>query len=182
MTTQTEDLLLVYRDRMRKAFAKAPSGLADEFVPSMAENPLGLSAIEELQSDLPVALPQSFLTYLQGPVAQNGIESNEILLPNNDDLKVAREFLMQTQLWEIELLQFAAGPCGDPVCFDFSDVRDGSEYPVVVINHDLAPRTAWSNAILIRRYTSARWTNFTELFRVICRGEKIRYSISEPDL
>ena len=175
METKLLHLLEGYRDRMRERFATAPADLREDYIPTLGSGSLSAAQVDDLEKGLPVRLPMSFRSYLTGPRLQRGPESSEIELPPNDDSCRLRSLLNADELWPIQLLQFASGPCGDPVCFDTSTSENGGEFEVVVINHDWVGEHEWSDPIAVRRWVSARWPSFHDLLWDVCKEKPITF-------
>ena len=170
-----EHLLVEYRHRMCELLVGAPVELVEELTPTLAANTVSDSDLIELQSELPVPLPPSLLAYLAGPEVQSGFEWSEIIIPSNSDLRRIGAYISTSELWPLELIQIGTGPCGDPLCLDYSGYEEDFEYPVVVIEHDSATPDHWRDSDLIRTLVTARWSSFFDLLQVVCKGEPVVY-------
>jgi hypothetical protein len=139
--------LEAYRDRLAALYADAPKELFRDLVPSLGPPPLQMSDVHELESQLPVPLPPSFVEYLLGPCIDNDVEWNEYTITGNAKLGELSSTLLTDWMWPLGYLWFANGPSGDPVCFDIQ--RSGPEYPVVTFNHDGIPPGAMQSRALL---------------------------------
>jgi hypothetical protein len=166
-------ILRQYEIDIRSRFADAPPDIQRDYFPSDSLPSVSESEILELERSVPFTIPRSFRTYLTGPSMECGPESGEIILPGNRKISSLAEMCGAPDLWSLGLLQFASGPCGDPVCFDF--LTGGSEPPVVVINHDWATEDDWKDPVQIRRWVSASWGTFASLLRDVCEKRTITF-------
>ena len=172
VASELHRLLAVYQSRMRAFTQAGPSGLAAELLPSLGSPRIGVHDVAELERALPMRLPTAFVEYLAGPLVETGLEWAEIALPGNASLEEVSGLLLNRDPWTVGLLQFAWGPSGDPVCFDWL-TPGAPEVGAVVIDHDSCHPEDWSSPARIRERAWARWDSFGELLRFICLGGEI---------
>jgi len=129
--------------------------------------------VAELERHLPAPLPPLLVAYLTC-CAFSGVEWAEFTLPSTatgKKLDVVRLYLLGGQeLWPCGYMQFAAGPCADPTCFDIQQLGPKGEYPVVVFNHDLVPHEAWRQRESLQPYVQLIAPSFTEFLTILCTG------------
>lgn len=171
---EIEQILRAYAERIRIEFESAPGGLLEEHLPDLNAHGLTPEEVAELGEGLPVPLPGSFQEYLLGPAITRGPEWEDISILGNQAVGELANLLTLDELWPLRLLQFAYGPCGDPVCFDFAGAT-GGELPVVIINHDWAHDEDWQDAERIRKFTSIRWPDFRSFLRDICEQKELDF-------
>ena len=169
------ELLKAYRDRLAGYLDDAPPGLRDELVPSLKPGFIFEADLIGLEEQLPVKLPPSFRSFMKGPTVEVGPEWSDITLCGNADINTASGLLLHKEPWDVDLLQFAQGPAGDPVFFDYRNCLSGSEYPVTVIDHNWASPEDWQDPVRIRRWESARWDSFIDLLADVCLDHEIRF-------
>ena len=174
-TGEIKELLRTYRQRMKRLLANAPSGLADEMLPSLGPSLTSETEVAALALKAAIVLPPSLLGYLCAPAVERDLEWSEIVVPGNTDLSRWRVFFAENQLLKLGLLQVAMGPCGDPVCLDFSRRRKDGECPVVVINHDRLAADHWSSEKAVREHVSVEFDSFLQLLRVVCEGTPVQF-------
>jgi hypothetical protein len=128
--------------------------------------------IRALEKRLPAPLPPAFVAYLTARhvLAMNFGEYSLPVLPTRAPLRDARNFLMARELWPCGYLQFAGGPCGDPVCFDIARRRPNGDYPVVVFNHDQVPEEAWGSRAALRPYVQQLAPSFRAFLKGLVEG------------
>ncbi len=170
MRRSVTELLHSYQARMEAFVSGAQDELRGELVPSLGPPRLKAQDVVALQAELPIQLPDDFVAYLLGPAVENGLEWAEIIIPSNIALDVFAVLLLQRELWAVQLLQFAWGPCGHPVCFDFSAAETARAGVIVVVDHDTCDPADWADAKRVRDHVSRRWESFNELLEFVCDG------------
>ena len=141
-----------------------------EVVFRLIEAPIDPAPLKWLEEALPAKLPPALHAYLSIGFFR-GPEAYEYCLPSvydPDPLSGVKQLLLCSELWPLGYVQFAHGQCGDPLCFDILRPSEGSEYPVLSFNHDLAPKEAWASRSALRPYRTEVATSFQSLLRGIC--------------
>ena len=154
------------------SFADAPEdirlGLLADF--TFQETPVDPSLLSTLEARLPVPPPPALRAFLS--VGHFGaIEAHEFTLPGvtlpspKSDITA---LLLRQELWPCGYLQIGFGPCGDPLCLDIQQPQPAGEFPVVVFNHDLIPRQAWSSRGTLRPFAVPVASSFLTLLAGLC--------------
>ena len=172
-------LVTQYCDRMLAEVASAPPAVRADLARQFR---LFLAEVEEdvaqLEGQLPSPLPPLFVAYLTCG-AFSGVEWTEYALPPTpvgDGLATVRQYMLDESakgLWRCGYLQFASGPCGDPVCFDIQQPGPAGDYPVVVFNHDIIPYDAWDQRESLRPHAQQIAASFGEFLRFLCTGSSL---------
>ena len=163
-----------YCGRMEVLYLDAPGDIREGLLQDVVRDP-SLVSEEDLTSlgdNLGVTLPTAFLAYLQTGLA-GGVERDECYLPGvpgEDPLGPISEYLFDGSLRPLGYLQFACGPCADPVCFDLGGSAHG-EYRVVCFNHDLIPHHAWLDRETLRQYEEELAPSFATFLEWLCGDE-----------
>jgi hypothetical protein len=171
------ELVTRYCDRRLADIATAPPAVRADLARLYTLLPAEVTEadVAELERQLPATLPPLFVAYLTcGAFA--GVEWADYALPPTlvgEGLATVRQYMLDDSarsLWHCGYMQFASGPCGDPVCFDTREPGPGGDYPVVVFNHDIIPREAWSQRGSLRPHAQQVAGSFREFLDFLCTG------------
>jgi hypothetical protein len=183
MPVQKSDQIMVralvtqYCDRRLAEVADAPPAVRATLTENFRLFPSEVTEEEvaELQRQLPAPLPPLYAAYLMCG-AFPGVEWAEYALPPTPvgtGLATVRLYMLNDSarsLWPSGYMQFASGPCGDPVCFDLRQPGREGDYEVVVFNHDLIPRQDWNEREPLRPHSQQVAGSFRDFLTFLCTG------------
>jgi hypothetical protein len=172
------NLVTQYCDRMLAEVAGAPAAVRADLARQFTLFPAEVTEedVAQLECQLPSPLPPLFVAYLTCG-AFSGVEWAEYALPPTpfgEGLATVCRYMLDESaksLWRCGYLQFASGPCGDPVCFDIQQPRPNEDYPVVVFNHDIIPNEAWGHRESLRSHGQQVAGSFGEFLVFLCTGK-----------
>lgn len=174
-------LVTQYCQRMLVSLSNAPPEVAATLAERFDVLPAEVTEddVAALERQLPAPLPPLFVAYLTCGAFRR-VEWDEFVLPPvppGRRLTVVSSYMLDdaaVSLWPCGYMQFASGPCGDPVCFDIQRPEVHGEYPIIVLNHDIIPREAWSRRESLCRYSEQIAGSFVEFLEFLCAGGSSR--------
>jgi hypothetical protein len=148
---------------------------SDWFVWRMLPSTVSEKDLAKLAAKLPAPLPPFYKSFLASRFVLDLDQGDYTLpsLPSDKPLYEVASLLRQDFAHGAGFMQFGqARGCGDPLCFDIQRPTPDGDYPVVVFNHDVVPRQAWSNRQMLMPYAGEVAPSFRDFLPKFLSGDE----------